>query len=99
MDCMETFWVVMFASLIWLSDNIKSSVDAVVFAVFGTRSIPHTGHLPGPSCTTFGCIGQVYFVAELSSLASVCPACSSACFSWEQAINVTAIVVIIKMLF
>ena len=23
--------------------------------------VPHFGHVPGPSCTTSGCIGQVYF--------------------------------------
>ena len=25
----------------------------------GSRSIPHLGHAPGPSCCTSGCIGQV----------------------------------------
>jgi len=30
----------------------------------GTNSIPHFGHLPGWSCTTSGCITQVYWVAS-----------------------------------
>src|SRR5690606_8215660 len=29
-----------------------------------TRSIPQTGHDPGASLTTWGCIGQVYLVAS-----------------------------------
>jgi hypothetical protein len=28
---------------------------------FGSRFMPHLGHLPGLSCTTSACIGQVYF--------------------------------------
>lgn len=29
--------------------------------VIGSRAIPHFGQVPGPSCTTSGCIGQVHF--------------------------------------
>src|SRR3989344_9459376 len=25
-----------------------------------TKLIPHSGHMPGPSCRTSGCMGQVY---------------------------------------
>src|SRR3954451_20443785 len=30
-------------------------------ASIGTSAMPHFGHEPGPTCTTSGCIGQVYF--------------------------------------
>src|SRR5437870_9293222 len=33
-------------------------------SVTGTNSIPHLGHLPGWSCTTPGCITQVYWVTS-----------------------------------
>jgi len=34
-----------------------SSADGIM----GSSAIPHLGHAPGRSCTTSGCIGQVYF--------------------------------------
>ena len=30
----------------------------------GTSAMPHFGQSPGPSCTTSGCMGQVYFAPE-----------------------------------
>ena len=33
-------------------------VASVAFT--GSRAIPHFGHVPGPSCRTSGCMGQVY---------------------------------------
>src|SRR5687767_12927338 len=32
----------------------------------GSSAIPHFGHVPGPSCTTSGCIGHVYSIGFAS---------------------------------
>ena len=39
-------------------------VECLLFVFAGTNSIPHLGHLPGWSCTTSGCMTQVYCVAS-----------------------------------
>jgi len=30
--------------------------------IFGSSAMPHSGQVPGPSCTISGCMGQVYSV-------------------------------------
>jgi hypothetical protein len=40
---------------------LRSSHFAIpLFPLLGTSAMPHFGHFPGPSCSTSGCIGQVY---------------------------------------
>src|SRR5258708_6149272 len=39
---------------------------ALFFA--GMRFMPHSGHMPGLSCTTSGCMGQVYALSVLRIL-------------------------------
>jgi len=42
--------------------SISSSFFSSMVTVFASSAIPHFGHAPGCSCTTSGCIGQVYCV-------------------------------------
>ena len=51
-------------SILLLLSNIASYSYLGVsgfLSPFGSRFMPHLGHLPGLSCTTSGCIGQAYF--------------------------------------
>jgi hypothetical protein len=43
----------------------EKRTDLFIPQLLGSRSMPQTGHLPGLSLTTSGCIGQVYTVAAL----------------------------------
>ena len=38
----------------------------------GSSAMPHSGHVPGPSCTISGCIGQVYCVPGGACGAAAC---------------------------
>src|SRR5690606_22083730 len=78
----DIFWVVMLASFTCESVSIRSLLPASDFVTF-TRSIPHTGHEPGLSETTGGCMGQVY----VSSESCVCPSCAVSDCCFEHVLN------------
>src|SRR5690606_16805659 len=45
-----------------MSSNSDESSSSSAAAVIGSNAMPHFGHVAGWSCTTSGCIGQVYIV-------------------------------------
>jgi hypothetical protein len=47
----------------------RSSESSSAAPSIGTSAMPHFGHDPGPTCTTSGCIGQVYFAPGFSGVA------------------------------
>src|SRR3546814_19586697 len=47
-----------------MSSGFFSSADTVI----GSSAIPHFGHSPGSSCTTSGCIGQVYWTCRCKGM-------------------------------
>ena len=42
-----------------MSVSSGSSACSPAWAVFGSNAMPQMGHVPGPTCSTCGCIGQV----------------------------------------
>ena len=50
-----------FAELVeWAWDSVSSSVSSSpVITPSGSSAMPHFGHVPGPTCSISGCMGQV----------------------------------------
>ncbi len=55
-----------------MSRSSESSAGPAV-GVIGSRAVPHSGHVPGPSCTIWGSIGQVYVVPGGAGVAGAAP--------------------------
>lgn len=47
--------------------SLSSESSSSTCGVIGSSAIPHLGQVPGPSRTTSGCIGQVYFTPGLAA--------------------------------